>query len=81
MDFQEALTSLAERYGIELDERKLSPAEQEKAREREKLHMANSVAASGYHNFLMKNPAARGARNYLKRRNIPEDVISRFQQQ
>lgn len=79
MIFQDALVSLAERYGIELDEKKLTPAEQEKARERERLHMANSVASSRFHDFLMNNPAGRAARIYLEKRKIPEEVISRFQ--
>ena len=79
MDFQDALISLAERYGIELDERKLTPAEQEKVQQRERLHTANSVVASQFHDFLLNNAAARGARQYLEKRKIPAAVISRFQ--
>jgi DNA primase len=78
MTFPDALNSLAERYGIALDEHKLTPAEQEKGRQREKMHRANDEASSLFHDFLLKNKGAIGARNYLEKRRIPVEIVSRF---
>ena len=78
MTFQDALTSLAERYGVELEERQLTPAEQQKVRQREALFAANQSASALFHDFLLNNPAAGKARHYLEKRGISLDIINRF---
>ena len=79
MTFQDALASLAQRYGVELEERNLSPEERQKAREREALHRANEAASLLFHDFLAKNPAAQKAREYLEKRGINQEITDRFQ--
>lgn len=78
MSFPEALENLAERYGIELEERQLSPAELERARQREALFKANETAAALFHHFLLHDPAGGKARTYLEGRGIPASVIESF---
>ncbi|MBI5556938.1 MAG: DNA primase [Deltaproteobacteria bacterium] len=79
MTFQDAVANLAERYGIALEESTLSPEELRKTKERDALHGVNSVAATLYHEFLLKNPAAQKARQYLEQRGMSREIISRFQ--
>lgn len=76
--FPEALKQLAERYRIPLVESSLSPRQREEARHRESLYAVNSRAAELYHHFLRQDPAAAGARNYLAKRGMPAEIISRF---
>ncbi|MBU0909694.1 MAG: DNA primase [Proteobacteria bacterium] len=79
LTFPDAVARLAERYGIELEESKLSPEELKKTRERESLFAVNSVAATIFHKYLLENPAAAQARQYLEKRGMSQEMISRFQ--
>jgi DNA primase len=79
LTFPDAVVRLAERYGIELEENKLSPEDLKKTREREGLFAVNKVAATIFHDFLLKNPAAGNARQYLEKRGMSREMISRFQ--
>jgi DNA primase len=79
LTFPDAVARLAERYGVELEESKLSPEELRKTREREGLFAANRVAATIFHKYLLENPAAGRARQYLEQRGMSREMISRFQ--
>ncbi len=79
LTFPEALQELAQRYGITLQEGKLSPAEEQRARKREVTLQANGQAAELFHEFLCKNPAAGEARQYLENRGISEKIIKHYQ--
>ncbi|MEN8140041.1 MAG: DNA primase [Thermodesulfobacteriota bacterium] len=78
LSFQDALQDLARRYGIALQERQLSPREKERARQRQRLIGITEKAAAIFHLFLLENPAARQARDYLEERGIPQQVIRDF---
>jgi len=79
LTFPDAVARLAERYGVELEEAKLSPEELRKSREREELFAANRAAAAIFHQFLLEKPAAAKARQYLEQRGMSREMISRFQ--
>ncbi len=74
LNFPEALKELARRAGIELPERTLSGAEQERLRQRERLYVVNEAAALLFQNVLAESPLAEPATNYLRDRGIPDDA-------
>ena len=73
LTFPEALKELARRAGIELPERELSPAEREQIRRRDRLYAVNEAAAAVFHQVLLDSSLARDAREYLRRREVPEE--------
>ena len=51
LSFLDALKELAQRYGIAVEDRELSPAEKARAEKRKQLFAVNEVAAQLYHDF------------------------------
>ncbi len=78
MTFPEALKELAGRYHIQLPEQKLSATDQARLRKKDRLYKANEKAADLYHDFLLHQPGARAAREYLEKRGIPPDIVTSF---
>lgn len=78
LPFLDALKELADRYGIAIDDRELTPVEKARARKRKTLFAVNELAASLYHEFLRHDPAAEPARRYLESRRITATVIKDF---
>ncbi len=79
--FAEAVRFLAERYHIPLPER-VAPVGGPSSSERERLFVANSLAARWFHDRLAKTPRSREAQlahEYLLGRGITPELISRFQ--
>lgn len=68
LSFPDAVRRLAERTGIELEERRLSPEEERRQQEKERLFRINEIAASYFHRMLMEDPAGEPGRQYLKGR-------------
>ena len=79
MTFPDALRDLARRYGVQLEEPNLSPEEQERLKKRQKLHKVNAWATEIFYEYLVSNPAARKAREYLKQRGVSSEIVKRFQ--
>ncbi len=79
MDFTEALKSLAQRYQVDLPEKKRSAAEIEQEKRRQKMYGLNRKAAELFHDFLMHHKGAAAARDYLARRGIPQEIQKRYQ--
>src|SRR5919199_2091822 len=80
--FVEAVSHLAERSGVELKFEGRS-SEEEKAAERRaarrrSAHKALAAATAYYHKYLLKSPAAEGARRYLKDRGLQDSTIVEF---
>ena len=77
LDFGEALQVLAQRAGIEVTARgeEVSPEEQN----REQVRQVLKSAAAYFHSLLLAAPAAQMARDYVERRGLNDDTISRFQ--
>lgn len=78
VSFPEALQEVARRYNIVLPEKKGSAADQALARKRLELQAVNSSAVACYHDFLLKDPAARQARGYLAERGMTAEIIEEF---
>lgn len=78
LSFPEAVRSLAERYGIEIPTRDISPEQQQEADERENLFAINRQAADYFHNILLNSPAGKKARNYLEKRGVSEEILRTF---
>ncbi|MBU0479640.1 MAG: DNA primase [Proteobacteria bacterium] len=76
--FPEALKNLARRYNVTLPEKPLSHQDQERARKRINLYEIQERAATLFHETLLHDPLAAGARKYLEDREIPTEIISRF---
>lgn len=78
LPFLDAVRELAQRFGIAMEDRELSPAEKARAEIRKKLFAVNDIATDLYHDFLVNNQAAEPARRYLESRRIPLEVIKEF---
>ena len=78
MSFPEALEELARRHQIELPTREVSPEARRRSRQREKIFEINELATSIYHDYLLRSPGARKAREYLQHRDIPDEIVKKF---
>lgn len=78
LTFPEALNDLAKRYQIALPEKTLSREEQAELKQRDALYRVSEQAADFYHHLLLESPEAEPARQYLKKRGIPAEVIAAF---
>jgi DNA primase len=77
--FPDAVRRLAERAGIELEERQLSPEEERRQQQRERLYRVNELATEYFHRLLMEEPAGEACRQYLKRRGYGRKAAGEYQ--
>ena len=75
LSFPEAARKLADRYGIVIPEKELSPADMAAQQEKQKMLDAHSQAAVFYAKMLDKSPIALA---YLKKRGIDKDITKKF---
>jgi len=82
LPFAEAVSHLAERFGVELKLEGRSPGEEKAAEQRisrrRSAHKALAAATVYYHKYLLKSPAAEEARQYLKKRGLHDSTIEEF---
>jgi DNA primase len=78
LDFPEAVKTLANKYHIELPERRRSKEEEIREQKREVLFAVNDKAATLYSKYLNESTGAKAAKVYLQKRGVTEDIISRF---
>ncbi|MBL0716264.1 MAG: DNA primase [Desulfosarcina sp.] len=78
MTFPEAVKQLAERYGIQLPRRKLSPEQKKRLSERDQMFQINRLALDFYQHVLRKDEIGRVAREYLKKRGFASDSAATF---
>jgi DNA primase len=78
LDFPEAVKTLANRYHIELPERRRSKEEEIRDQKRDLLFAINDKAATLYSKYLRESTGASAARVYLQKRGVTEDIVSRF---
>ena len=78
MTFPEAVKAVAQRCGIELPRREMSPAERRRASERELLLGINRKAMAYYSGVLKHPVAGRKARAYLEKRGFAAAIIEQF---
>lgn len=78
LDFPEAIKTLANRYHIELPERRLSKEEDLREKNRALLFAINEKAATIFSQYLKESKGASAATNYLRKRGVTEDILSKF---
>jgi DNA primase len=78
MGFQEAVRTVARRYGITVPEKPLSPDQQYKKSEKEQFFLINEAVAELYNRCLLNDPAAEKARRYLAERGISRQTIKDY---
>lgn len=76
--FPEAVRRLGERVGITIAEEALSPAEEQRREERERLTRINEVACDFYHQILLDDPEGAPGRRYLRERGYDGDTARTF---
>ena len=76
--FPEAVESLAERYGVEIERENEDPQAEEKRRRKARLWELLERTAKYYERYLWEAPKAEKARAYLAGRGLSEDVLRRF---
>ena len=79
MAFPDTVRRLAERVGFDLEERTLSPEEEQRQRQRERLYQVNEIAAAYFHQLLMENPLGESARKYMKARGYGRKAAAEYQ--
>ena len=77
LTFPETVRTLGSRCGIEVPERPMSAEEKEKIGAREKIFLANRLAADFFSQTL-KGAAGAGALAYLRNRGITDETIDKF---
>ena len=78
LSFVDAVKHLAQRFGMEIPQRPLSPAKQRRRELEERLIAVNTAAEEFYHQQLLHSPEASAARDYLHGRGITRETIKRF---
>jgi DNA primase len=78
LSFADAVESLADRYGVELEREQEDPRAEEQRRKRARLSELLERTASFYAAFLREAPQARRARDYLAERGLGEEVLAEF---
>jgi DNA primase len=78
LGFPEAVESLAERYGVEIEREEDDPRAEAARKRRGRLHELLERTAAFYVTFLWESPKAEKAREYLAGRGLKEDVLKRF---
>jgi DNA primase len=79
MAFPETVKQLAERLGIQLPRRELSPAQRKRLDERDLMFRLNHLAFEFYRHVLHRDEIGEVARQYLKKRGFLPDTVSAFQ--
>ena len=79
LSYPEALRWLANRYGIEIEEKQLSDDERKKQTEREGMFIANNWAAEYYTDILHNDVDGRAVgMQYFRQRGFRDDIINKF---
>jgi DNA primase len=76
--FPEALRDLAERYQIPITEGYSETEEKKKAAKRNALFKINEISAAYFQKALGHPVSGKPARDYLRTRTIPDEIVSRF---
>ncbi len=74
IDFPSAARKLAERAGIRIVEAEFNAEEDQRSKMKRRLLALHQQAAEWFHHNLMKTPAAKVARDYLKGRGLTGEV-------
>ncbi len=78
LDFPSALKELAKRYQIELPERRPSKEEEQRIQKSQLLFAVNDKCATIFCRYLQDAPGARVARDYLSKRGVNSEILTRY---
>ncbi len=78
LGFPEAVETLADRYGVEIERESEDPRAEERRRRRERLGELLERTARYYAQYLWQSPEAAKAREYLGSRGLGEEVLRAF---
>jgi DNA primase len=78
LTFPEAVESLAERYGVEIERENEDPQAEARRRRKARLWELLERTAKFYERYLWESQKAGKARAYLEERGLGEDVLRRF---
>jgi DNA primase len=78
LNFPEAVQFLANKYGIEISTRQMSPGQKRQLKQKERLFEINQEAAAYFKAMLLESPLGSTARGYLKERQMTPQVTDRF---
>ncbi|HEY8505085.1 MAG TPA: DNA primase, partial [Gemmataceae bacterium] len=78
LDFRQALEVLAERAGVALPERALTPEQRRELERRRRLLDLLERAARYFENLLQRSPGAEGARRYVRERGLQPATVHAF---
>lgn len=78
LDFPEAQRLLAERYHIELPQRRRSKEDEERLKKRDQLFKVNEMAAGYFSKYLKESGGAATARAYLAKRGVSHEIQDKF---
>jgi DNA primase len=78
LDFPEALRLLAEKYHIELPQRRRSKEDEERQKKRERIFKVNELAAGFFSKYLKESDGAAVAREYLAKRGVSHEIQKKF---
>lgn len=78
ISFPEAVRSMAKRYGIHIEQKKLDPAAERQYQIKEGLYRLNKRVMDYYSRTLRENPSAEVARAYLEKRGITPETCEQF---
>jgi DNA primase len=78
LGFAEAVETLADRYGVELEREQEDPRAEAQRQHRRRLQQLLERSASYYSNYLWESKEAGKARDYLAERGLAEPVLRDF---
>jgi DNA primase len=78
LGFSEAVETLADRYGVELQRDQEDPRAEERRRRRQRLQQLLERASAYYSNYLWESQEAGKAREYLAARGLSEETLKNF---
>jgi DNA primase len=78
LSFPDAIESLADRYGVELQRESEDPRAEEQRKRRTRLGELLERTGAFYASFLWDSPQAQKARDYLEGRGLAEEVLREF---
>lgn len=79
LNFYEAIKFLGKKYGIEVEERQLTPEQRQAESERESMFAVNEWACEYFHNHLLNSPDGQAiGLAYFRGRGFRDDIIEKF---
>lgn len=78
LSFPEAVKLLARKVGVEIEERQLTPAEQQAQSDRQAFQRINELTVAYYRSVLERQPEGAAAREYLVRRMAAGEMAETY---